>query len=61
MYKLLLVFFLHMGFLLLTHPEIVHGGHCLLKFLWDLHGDVLEKAGLDGAERRQRGPIVLSS
>jgi hypothetical protein len=39
-------------FSLLTHPEVVHGGYCLLKFLGDLHGDVLEKAGLNWAKRR---------
>lgn len=61
MYKFLPVLFLQKGFSRLTHPEVVHGGYCLLKFLGNLHGDILEKAGLNWAKGRQRGPIVLSS
>lgn len=61
MCKFLPVLFLQKAFSRLTHPEVVHGGYCLLKFLGNLHGDILEKAGLNWAKGRQRGPIVLSS
>lgn len=45
----------------LTHPEVVHDGDSSLEALGDLHVDVLVEAGPHRTERRQRGPIILTS
>lgn len=54
----------HTGFccylLRLTHPKVVHDGDGALELLRDLHTDVLVEAGAHRAERRQRGPVVLT-
>lgn len=46
---------------MLTQPEVVHDGDDPLEALGDLHTDVLVEAGAHGTERRQRGPVVLTS